>query len=108
MTVVASERFADIGSQANGIIGAKLDTVSATIAVTHKIHMVTGTGAVDTITPPSTDFQGIVYLIGDGTWTLTTNGNVAIACTGKTLIAVGLVYNPVTAKWYPIADAVAD
>lgn len=108
MTVVASERFADIGTQLNGIWGAKLDSANATIAPTHKFHLITGTGAVDTITPPSTDFAGIIYFVGDGTWTFTTNGNVAIACTGKTLIAVGMVYNPVTAKWYPIADAVAD
>jgi hypothetical protein len=102
------QNFVEPGNDQHGLVGALLDSAGATLAITHKIHMVTGTGAVDTLTPPDTSFAGALYLIGDGTWTLTTAGNVAIACTGKANIAVGLVYNPVKGKWYPISDAVAD
>lgn len=98
------------GGVNNQCIGAKLDTadVSDTWAVTHPIHMVTGTGEILTLTPPWPTFAGKVCFIGDGTWTFNTGGNIAIACTGKNNIAVEMVYNPVTAKWYPVADAVAD
>lgn len=106
--VMTPQQFTEPGNDQHGIVGALLDSANATLTITHRIHHVTGTGAVDTLTVPDVSFAGVVYLIGDGTWTLTTNGNVAIACTGKVNIAVGLVYNPAKLKWYPIADAVAD
>lgn len=104
------ERFAPAGDDQNGIIGALLDSaaVSDTWQITHRIHHVTGTGEITTLTPPWPTFAGVVYFIGDGTWTFATGGNIAIAVTGKTLIAVGMIYNPVKGLWYPIADAVSD
>ncbi len=104
------ERFG-LGDDQQGVVGALLDTADATNIwqITHKIHHVTGTGDILTLTPPWPTFAGQIYLIGDGTWTLTASGgNCAVDVTGKANIAVGLVYNPAKAKWYPIADAVAD
>lgn len=94
----------------NGLLGGHIGTAIASATTIAPISMfvhITGTTAINTITPPTgctTSGVGCVLtLIPDAgsTWTLTTAGNVAIASTaivGKALI---MTYDPATVKWYP-------
>ncbi len=80
-----------------------LDIASAaTIAPTHPFHRVTGTTEIATITVPYTGFTGVIFLVATGAWTTATSGNIAKAITAVANAVVPLVYNQVTAKWYPI------
>lgn len=94
------ERWAPGGLQNQGV-GAIL-TAAATLAPTHKVHALSGTTETSTITPPWTAFSGEVILIPGAAWTTTTSGNIAKAITAVTNAPVVLVYNPVTALWYPM------
>lgn len=94
-------RFQPTGNQLNSVIGPLIAS-AATIAPTHLIHPVSGTTAIVTITPPATDFSGMLILISIGIWTWTAAGNIAVL--GTTTAALGcviFVYNPDTSKWYP-------
>lgn len=76
---------------------------AATIAPTFPIHHVTGTVAINTITPPP-DFLsggGTIALIPDAIFTTGTSGNIAIASTAVVSKTLYLTYDPGTSKWYP-------
>jgi len=75
---------------------------AASIAPTHNVVHITGVAAIATITkPPSSDS---LTLIPDGAWSLTTAGNIAVALTATVGFPITLVYDDVTAKWYPSAS----
>ena len=96
---VDQNKLALVGSQLNSVVGSVIAS-AATIQVTSRIHHVTGTTAIVTITPPYPDFQGSVILIADAIWTWTAGGNIATA--GTVTAANGhveLVYDGL--KWYP-------
>jgi hypothetical protein len=68
--------FLRVWSQIYGtMVGAAL-TSAATIAPTSGIHHVTGTTAIDTLTPPFADFTGDITLIMDNNCNLATGGNI--------------------------------
>lgn len=95
------ETFRAPGGQFNQIVGSPLS--GATIAPTALIHHINNTTAISTITPPYANFSGPLYLIADSQFTVTTSGNVALAITTTLATKVyHLVYDPATAKWYPI------
>lgn len=102
-----SEPRTDIGP---GIVGPDIAS-AATIAPTHKIHVVTGAVAIVNITVPYPGFAGIIYLIaGTGSaFTWTAAGNIAIASAAAPSAGkwVGMLYNPVTNKWYPQSTVAA-
>lgn len=76
---------------------------ATTITLSHPVHKISGTTAIDTINPPYTGFVGHTTLIATAAWSLTTNGNVAKAVTAVALEALVLFYDG--ALWYPaIAD----
>lgn len=105
--VLAAERFG-IGNEANVIVGADLAS-AATVAPTHKIHVVTGSTAITTITAPNSGaFDGDVILIAGPTaatdilrWG--TGGNILGSGAVPSGQAVTFSYNRITAKWMPQA-----
>jgi hypothetical protein len=98
------ERFG-VGGVNNGIVGATIvSETAATIVITHKIHMLSGTGAMSSITPPWPTFAGTILLIPTGICTFTSTGNVRLAITTVAQQALELAYNPVTGYWYPVGD----
>lgn len=72
---------------------------AGTLAITHAIHRVTGTTAINTITVPK-GFAGSVILVPTAGWSLTTAGNIANAVTAVPNTPVLLAYDPTTDKWY--------
>ena len=79
------------------------DLASATTLVpTHRIHRVTGTTPVVTITPPWAGFSGTIELIPTAafTWTATAVANAPIvagtAVIGRTVF---MTFNPATERW---------
>jgi len=70
-----------------------------TIAPTHSIHHVIGSGRIKTIKVPE-GFVGELTLIPDGGWETTTSGNIANTVTATNKRPVRCIYDPVTAKWY--------
>lgn len=97
---IDANKFAPIGSQLNNIIGPALASNTVAIAPTARIHHVTGTLAVATITLPYPDFQGEVILIPDGAFTTVTTGNIALAITAT--VSRPVVCNFDGSKWYPL------
>jgi len=95
------ENFREPGGLQKSVWGLTLAS-AATIAPTHKCHIVSGTAEIATITVPWTGVQGVIYLVASGAWTTATSGNIAKAITAVANAVVPMVYNPVTAKWYPI------
>ena len=76
---------------------------AATIAPTTTITFVSGTTGLSTITPPVGIMEtgGFLIHIPTGIFTTVTTDNIALATTtvvGKPLI---MVYDALTAKWYP-------
>ena len=76
---------------------------AATIAPTTRIVFVSGTAAIDTITPPSPISLGggQITLIPTGIFTTTTAGNIALASTAVVSRALIMTYDVTTTKWYP-------
>jgi hypothetical protein len=79
------------------------DLASATTLVpTHRIHRVTGTAVVVTITPPWPGFSGTIELIPTAafTWTATAVANAPLvagtAVIGRTVF---MTFNPATERW---------
>lgn len=83
---------------------------ATTIAPTNLIQFVSGTTAIATITPPTNLLTGggILTLIPTGAWATNTAGNIALAITTTVGEAVVLVYDSITAKWYPVASEAID
>lgn len=98
------ERFG-VGGVNNACVGATIvSETSATITITHRIHKITGTGAIVTITPPWPTFAGDIFLIPTGVCTFSSTGNVRLALTSVAKETLHLVYNPVEGYWYPMGE----
>lgn len=76
---------------------------AATIAPVSPAVFVSGTTTINTITPPSplNLTGGQITLIPTGLWSTGTSGNIAIATTAVVSKALELIYDSVTARWYP-------
>ena len=73
-----------------------------TIAPLYQISFISGTTAINTITPPPQFVGGgQITLIPTGLWSTTTAGNIALATTAVVSKALILTYDATTAKWYP-------
>jgi hypothetical protein len=96
------------GVVSTGQVATTLASAS-TIAPTLPIHFVSGTAAIDTITPPTsiTSTGGSITLIPTGIFTTTTAGNIAVALTASINKQLILTYDATTAKWYPSSIDVA-
>ena len=94
------ERFRSPGGTQVGTEGATLASAT-TVAPTHRIHVVSGTTEITTITVPYTGFEGDIVFIPSGIFTLATGGNVGLAATAVVGKAMTLTYIKSTALWYP-------
>jgi len=75
---------------------------AGTIAPVDFITRVSGTAAINTITPPvGVNQGGMIILLPSNTWTLTTAGNIQLAATAVASRAMTLVYDKDLAKWFP-------
>lgn len=74
-----------------------------TTVITNEISYVSGTAAIETITPPAlmTSNAGQITLIPTGAFTTVTTGNIAYATTAVVSKAMTLTYDPILNKWYP-------
>lgn len=99
-------RFVPGQFQFNKAVGPDIAS-AATIAPTALCHVVTGAVAIVTITPPDPNFCGFIVLIAGGAFTWTAAGNITLASAAAQTVgkAVVFFYNPVTAKWSPVASA---
>lgn len=100
MAEVDPGRFGTLGSRTNYIVGIDIAS-AATITPDSKIHRVTGVVAIVNITVPGDGFAGEIILLPTAIFTWTAAGNIALAGTAVVGKALHMVYNPVTAKWYP-------
>jgi hypothetical protein len=98
MSTDISQRWS-IGNEHNQVVGPDLAS-AATIAPTHKIHYVTGTAEIATITLPYTTFSGDLVLVPDNAFTTATSGNIATAVTAVANRPLILHYLPAKGKWY--------
>lgn len=76
---------------------------AATIAPVTSVAFVSGTTQITTITPPTNVALtgGQITLIPTGLWSTGTSGNIALGTTAVVSKALELVYDSVTARWYP-------
>jgi hypothetical protein len=93
-------------SDVNGYLFASYNGGSiasaSTIAPQGAVEHVTGTATINTITPPTgcgSSYACQFVLIADGSWNITTAGNVNTAFTATTGDAYQLTYDG-TSKWY--------
>ena len=73
---------------------------AATITVSYPYHRVTGSAAISTISAIATFSGGIVYLLNDGSWSLTTGGNIASTFVPAAGALVSLMFDAITQMWY--------
>ncbi len=81
-------------------------TIASAAAISPKTGLTTisGTTPVTTIVPPITGFHVLWFRWTTGTANgFNTGGNIAIAYTTVTNRPVALVYDPITALYYPMA-----
>lgn len=76
---------------------------ATTIAPTTLVTFISGTTGLATITPPTNLLTsgGFLILIPTGIFTTVTTGNIALATTTVVNKALIMVYDALTAKWYP-------
>ena len=75
---------------------------AATIAPNTFLTVVSGTTQLVTITPPYSDrVHMLCFLFPDAMGAFATSGNIAVAADPGVNIPVFMVYNPLTAKYYP-------
>lgn len=76
---------------------------ASTIAPTKRITVVSGTGTINTITPPPgiAATGGELILIASGAWNVTAAGNVSVAFTAAVGRHYRLVWDAGTSKFYP-------
>lgn len=76
---------------------------STTIAPTKLISFISGTAAIQTITPTHNILAtgGEITLIPTGIFTTTTAGNIALASTAVVGRALKMTYDAGTGMWYP-------
>jgi hypothetical protein len=80
------------------------DLVASTTTINAMADLIriTGTEAIATINPNfGGGFSGVIILEPAAAYTLVTTGNIAIASTATAGRAMIMVYDHVTAKWYP-------
>jgi hypothetical protein len=78
-------------------------TAAATLAPTTFLTIVTGTTALATITPPVNGTHMLAFAPSATNWAGTvTTGNILVATTPAQNKVQLLVYNPLTAKYYPV------
>ena len=85
-------------------VSASIPTVASalTIAPSTPILFISGTTAIQTITPPpGFTFGGQITVIPTGLFTTTTAGNIALATTAVVNKSLILTYSATTSKWYP-------
>ena len=92
------------GNEHNQCVGADLAS-AATIAPTHRIHWITGTAEITTITLPWNTFSGELILVPAGAFTTATGGNIAVAVTAVANRPLHFTYHPGKGLWYPHAIA---
>lgn len=79
-----------------------VDIASAnTIIVTNSQHHVTGTAPIQHIQVPPDFSGGPIYFVPEGTWSLITGGNIALAATAVVHEVMVLDYDPVDKLFYP-------
>jgi len=86
---------------------------AATIAPSQAVTFMNGSATVTTITPPAgcTDSAKLATCIetfipvSGSTWTFGTGGNIASAVSPTALLSITLLYDSITALWYPEASA---
>jgi hypothetical protein len=71
------------------------------ITPTSRVHHVSGTSSVSTITATGMIDGEILTLIPDAVFATTTGGNIALATTGVVNRAIRFVWDATAAKWYP-------
>ena len=72
---------------------------AATIAPTGFLTVISGTAAINTITPPVSGVHMLCFL-PSGAFTMGTSGNIAVAATGATVgVPMFVIYNPLTKKY---------
>ena len=80
---------------------------AATIIAATDVIILTGTTAIDTITPKSMNKSGqdqlAFFIPTDGTVATTTNGNVVAAQTMLQNRVTTMVWDAILGKWYPHA-----
>lgn len=84
-------------------IGASI-TSASTITPTNRVHHITGTAAITTIVPPTSQaagFSGIFCAIPDAAFTTTTAGNIALATNAIVNRQLCWSYDPAASKWFP-------
>ena len=96
----AFEQFTEPAMAPTHTIEGALLASAGTIAVTHRIHRVSGVAAIATITLPDASFAGSIVLIPTAIWTWTAAGNIlAAGTTTAANIPVTFTYVPSIAKW---------
>lgn len=89
-----------------GSLSPKPPTIAsaATIAPTTGYTVISGTTPVTTITPPADGWHVLWFRWTTGTANgFNTGGNIAVAYTTVTNRPVALVYDPLTALYYPMS-----
>jgi len=96
-TSVTTSAFTSMSGGVNTIASA------SGITPVKEITYISGTAAIDTISPqsPLTAGNGTIILIPTGAFTWTTAGNIAIAGTAVVGKALHMTYVSGNAKWYP-------
>jgi hypothetical protein len=74
---------------------------AATIAPTSFLTFISGTTQLVNITPPVTGAHMLVFIFTGVMGVFSTSGNIAVAADPGQNIATIMVYDPVTAKYYP-------
>ncbi len=74
---------------------------ASVITPTTALTIVTGTTQLVTITPPVSGFHILWLMFPDAMGVFSTGGNIAVAADPGVNIPVYMVYNPITAKYYP-------
>jgi hypothetical protein len=72
-----------------------------TIVPTNRVHHVTGTSTISTITAAGMSDGEVLTLIPDASFTTATGGNIAVSSTASVSRAVRFIFDASTAKWYP-------
>lgn len=108
ITVGGNGKSYTLSALFQGALPSKVGTAIAsasTIAPTALTTHITGTTAINTITPPTVLAQtgggGCFYLIPDAAFTTGTSGNIAIASTAVVGRLMIMCYDNATTKWYP-------
>ena len=74
---------------------------ASVITPTNRVHHVSGTSTVSTITATGMIDGEILTLVPDAAFATTTGGNIALGTTGVVNRAIRFVWDATTVKWYP-------